>query len=137
MWSNDALARLVEDRLVHRATYIDPAIFALELERIFGRAWLYVAHESQLRNVGDFVTTRIGRERVIVARHDDGRIHAFFNRCTHRGAQVCSAASGNTRSFVCPYHAWSFRTDGSLDGIPHAAAGYGGGVARMHATLGL
>jgi phenylpropionate dioxygenase-like ring-hydroxylating dioxygenase large terminal subunit len=63
-------------------------------------------------------------ERIVVARHTDGKLHAFHNRCSHRGAEVCAAAAGNARNFVCPYHAWTYRTDGSLASVP-LEQGYG------------
>ena len=106
------------------------------MERIFGRAWIYVGHDSQLREVGDFVTARFGRDRIIVARHDDGAVHAFYNRCAHRGAEVCPGSSGNARSFTCPYHAWTYRTDGSLESVP-LAAGYADGLEPRKRELGL
>ena len=135
MWDSAALGDLVGDGRSSRLIYTDPDIFELELERIFGRAWIYVGHESQLRNPGDFFTTRIGRERVIVARHTDGEVYAFMNRCAHRGAEVCPAAAGNAKLFICPYHAWTFRTDGTLDSVP-LPDGYADIQART-AELGL
>jgi len=113
------LAALVEPHRVHRRVYTDPAVFALEMTRIFGRLWIFLAHESQLRRAGDFVRTRIGPEEVIVTRDASGAIHGLLNRCSHRGAQLVSAESGHAASFVCPYHAWSFRPDGTLATIPH------------------
>jgi phenylpropionate dioxygenase-like ring-hydroxylating dioxygenase large terminal subunit len=109
---------LVEHDRVHRAVYSDPALFELELERIFGRAWLVLGHESQIRNPGDFFTTRMGREPVIVTRHTDGSVRVLVNRCAHRGARVCEAAAGSARQLVCAYHGWTYDTDGSLCGLP-------------------
>lgn len=117
--STRELASLVEPQRVHRRVYTDPEIFALEMDRIFGQVWLYVAHESQLAKPGDFVRSRLGRYEVLVTRHGDGRIHVLRNRCAHRGAQLCKARTGNRRSFVCGYHGWSFATDGALEGVPH------------------
>lgn len=122
------IEELVQPGRVHRRVYTDPAVFALEMERIFATAWIFVGHESQIPARGDFFQTRIARRRVIVARHDDGAIHAFSNSCAHRGMAVCAAAAGNARRFTCPYHGWAYRTDGSLAGIPHDA-GYGGRIA--------
>lgn len=111
-------SELVAPGRVHRRFYTDPAIFEEERRRIFRRVWLWLGHDSQLKAHGDFFTARMAGERVIVARHTDGTIRAFHNRCMHRGAEVCAAASGNARSFVCPYHAWTYRTDGSLASVP-------------------
>jgi len=115
----DQLGRLVEPDRVHRRLYTDPAIFELEMTRIFGRCWLFLAHESQVAASGDFIRTRLGREDVIVTRGRDGRIHALVNRCTHRGAQICAHEKGNTAAFACPYHAWTFGLDGVLGSVPH------------------
>ena len=115
---SERLHNLVERGRVSRRLYTDPAVFEEEQKRIFGRVWLWLGHESQLKQPGDFFTTRMGRHRVIVARHDDGEIYAFHNRCTHRGAEVCPKRSGNTEHFECPYHAWTYRTDGSLKTVP-------------------
>ncbi len=133
--TND-LSELVGHGRVHRRFYTDPAVFEQELDRIFRRAWLWLGHESQLEHPGDYFTTRMGRDRIIVARHTDGRIYAFHNRCTHRGAEVCPRPSGHTRLFECPYHAWTFRTDGTLDAVP-IASGYGAGFEARRTELGL
>jgi phenylpropionate dioxygenase-like ring-hydroxylating dioxygenase large terminal subunit len=117
--TDDDLRTLVEPDRVHRRVYTDPAIFDLEMERIFGRTWLYVAHESQLRRSGDFIRARLANREVLVTRGEDGRIHVLDNRCAHRGALLCTAAQGNRRNFLCPYHAWSFRLDGMLNAVPH------------------
>src|SRR5579875_3063491 len=115
--SPDALRRLVEPNRVHRSIYVDPAIFALEMERIFERTWIYVAHESQLPKPGDYLTTQIGRQPMVIVRHDDGSIRALYNRCGHRGARLVGGA-GNVRHFRCCYHGWTFRTDGSVLSVP-------------------
>ena len=109
---------LVREGRVNRRLYTDPAIFQLEMQRIFNRAWLFVGHESQVRQPGDFFTARLAGHNVIVARHTDGQIYAFHNRCTHRGAEVCQEKSGNRSSFECPYHAWTFGTNGGLLSLP-------------------
>ena len=112
------ISGLVRADSVHRRVYTDPQIFELEMERIFGRAWIYLGHESQIREAGAYFLSQLGRTPVIVTRHSDGTIHALINRCSHRGARVCSVPSGKSRGFVCPYHAWTFRTDGSLASVP-------------------
>ena len=94
-------------------------MFALEQERIFGRLWLYVAHESQLQKPGDFVRTRLAQHEVLVTRHQDGKIYVLHNRCPHRGARLCMVDRGSSRLLTCPYHAWAFRPDGTLSAVPH------------------
>src|SRR3954469_12495549 len=97
------LATLVQPDRVHRSVYADPAIFELEMERLFGRAWLILGHDSQVKAPGDYFTTRMGREPVIVV-NDGGAIRVLINRCAHRGTTVCAEGRGNTERFVCPYH---------------------------------
>jgi phenylpropionate dioxygenase-like ring-hydroxylating dioxygenase large terminal subunit len=133
-----AIKGLVQPERVHRAVYTDPALFDLEMDRIFGRAWLILGHESQVRGPGDFFTTRMGREPVIVTRHADGSVRVLVNRCAHRGARVCEAATGSTTEFVCAYHGWTYGTDGRLAGLPlpdgyarPAGDSVGGGLARV------
>ena len=117
------ISELVRGERVHRAAYIDPQVFALESERIFRRVWLYLAHESELPNAGDYVLTHLGPEEVILVREEDGALSCLHNRCAHRGARIVSAPRGNLRQLRCPYHAWSYRLDGSLLGVP-LAEGY-------------
>jgi phenylpropionate dioxygenase-like ring-hydroxylating dioxygenase large terminal subunit len=136
MAANEQLAMLVQPDRVHRALYTDPAIFDLELERIFGRAWLALGHESQLRAPGDYYTTRMGREPVIVARHDDGSVKVLINRCAHRGSMVCAEGRGNVERFVCPYHGWSYDRAGALKAAPFSTGYAPGKLAelRLHAV---
>jgi phenylpropionate dioxygenase-like ring-hydroxylating dioxygenase large terminal subunit len=117
--SRDDILSLVRDDYVHRRAYADPDVFALEQERIFGRLWIYVAHESQLAKPGDFVRTHLGMHEVLVTRHHDGTVHVLHNRCPHRGARLCMVERGHTRLLTCPYHAWAFRADGTLSAVPH------------------
>jgi phenylpropionate dioxygenase-like ring-hydroxylating dioxygenase large terminal subunit len=114
----DAWEDLVRADRVHRSLYTDPTVFALELQRVFGRTWVYLAHESQLPQPNSFRTTRMGLRPVIVTRDGDGAVHALLNRCAHRAATVCREESGVARSFQCPYHGWTFRNTGQLVGVP-------------------
>ncbi|HLQ24404.1 MAG TPA: aromatic ring-hydroxylating dioxygenase subunit alpha [Acidiferrobacterales bacterium] len=111
------------DFRVHTAVYTDPAIFQLEMARIFETTWVYVAHESELPNPGDYLTTTIGTQPAIVSRDADGKIHVMLNRCRHRGSVVCRAERGNTEYFRCPYHNWTYGRDGSLV-APAQKSGY-------------
>lgn len=114
-----AFADLVQSDRVHASLYRDPAVFEAEMDKVFKNTWVWVAHESEVKEAGDFKTTYVGREPVIVARDRKGAIHVMLNRCRHRGATVCEHKKGKTNSFVCPYHGWSFALDGSLRGVPH------------------
>jgi benzoate/toluate 1,2-dioxygenase alpha subunit len=105
---NDGLVRL------DRRVYTDPDIFELELSHIWEKVWVFLAHESQLRGPGDFVTAHIGRQPIIVNRSKAGQIGAFINSCTHRGATLCRTRKGNAKMFACPYHGWTFGADGAL-----------------------
>jgi ethylbenzene dioxygenase alpha subunit len=107
-------------RQIHRRIFWDAEIYEQELERIFARAWLFVAHESQLSGPGSFLTTYMGNDAVIVARGKDDEISVMLNSCPHRGNRVCFADAGTTRSFVCNYHGWAFGLDGNLAGMPEA-----------------
>ncbi len=117
--TRNEIQSLVRPDHVHRRAYADPEVFALEQERIFGRLWLYVAHESQLRKPGDFVRTQLAQHEVLVTRNQDGKIYVLHNRCPHRGARLCMVDSGSSRLLTCPYHAWAFRPDGTLAAVPH------------------
>lgn len=97
-----------------RRIFSDPQVFALEIERIFNRSWLYLGHESEISRMGDYVTRPMGSDHVIVSRGEDGMVRAFLNACRHRGMQLCRADAGSARRFVCPYHAWTYDTTGAL-----------------------
>lgn len=102
---------------VDRRIFSEQWIYEQELYRIFARSWLFVAHESQIPNSGDFLTTTMGEDLVIVCRQKDLSIKVFLNSCPHRGNRVCFADAGNSRRFVCNYHGWSFDNAGALQGM--------------------
>lgn len=103
--------------LVHTRAYTDPGVFELEMRRIFESSWVYVAHESQIPEPGDYVTTSAGGQPLIVSRAEDGRVHVLLNRCRHRGSVVCRMERGHSHHFRCPYHSWVYRNDGTLVGV--------------------
>ena len=100
--------------LVDREAFVSDDIYRLEIERIFNRTWIFLAHESEIPAAGDYVTRILGRAPVVVVRGKDGAIHALLNSCRHRGTMICRADAGNIRHFVCPYHGWSYERDGRL-----------------------
>ena len=113
------LAELVEPDRVHRSVYTDPALFDAEMEHIFERVWVYCGHESQVPRTGDYTTLQIGRQPMVMVRDKDASIRVLYNRCPHRGTQICGNTKGNTgQGFVCSYHAWSFHLDGRVRAIP-------------------
>jgi phenylpropionate dioxygenase-like ring-hydroxylating dioxygenase large terminal subunit len=102
---------------ISREIFANAEIYRREIEQIFGRAWLFVGHESQIRKPGDFFMSKMGEESVILTRDRANKIHVFLNSCRHRGMKVCRYDEGNTTNFICPYHAWSYATDGRLVGV--------------------
>ncbi len=107
-----------EGGLIDRRIFADREIYDLERERIFARCWLYLGHECEIPNPGDFVTRYMGEDPVILARDLNGQLRAHLNMCRHRGNRVCRADRGNTKLFQCSYHGWSYTTDGKLALVP-------------------
>src|SRR3954471_13840737 len=127
----------IETGLFPAAIYSDPDVFHLERERLFSRTWQFLAHESEIPEPGDYVVRRIVDDSFIVARNEHGGISVLLNMCRHRGMQVCRAEAGNASHFRCPYHAWTYRNDGRLAGLPFHEEAYSGedGFARAGQTL--
>ncbi|MFJ2759010.1 Rieske 2Fe-2S domain-containing protein [Nocardioides sp. NPDC087217] len=117
--------RLVRADKVHGSLYTDPAIFAEELQKIWFKTWVFVGHESEVPQPNDYVRKRLATQDVVMTRDKDGEVHLLVNRCAHRGLQVCDDAKGNSSSFRCPYHGWTYRNTGELLGYPYNK-GYGG-----------
>ena len=124
--------RLVDsdNGLVSRRIFIEPEIYQQELERIFARCWLFLCHESQIPQPGDFLTTYMGEDPVLVMRDNAGQARAFLNVCRHRGNRLCRADTGNAASFTCAYHGWTYRNDGRLVGVPYLKEFYRGELNR-------
>jgi benzoate/toluate 1,2-dioxygenase alpha subunit len=118
------LAELALDDRMHRLAYVDPEVFELEMDRIFARSWVYVGHESEVPQPGDFITTTAGRQPIIMTRNRDGAIRLLFNRCMHRGAIVCREERGTSSFFRCLYHGWCYDANGKLINVPYRG-GYG------------
>jgi phthalate 3,4-dioxygenase subunit alpha len=122
----DAVVADVRQGMVPAHIYSNPELFELERTQLFADAWVFVAHESEIPDPGDYVVRRVVDDSFIVVRDEDGVVRVHFNMCLHRGMQVCRAELGNTSHFRCPYHGWSYRNDGSLAGLPFYEDAYGG-----------
>jgi benzoate/toluate 1,2-dioxygenase alpha subunit len=132
----ETIRSLVHRDHVHRSLYLDPALFDLEMERIFGGTWIYVGHDSLIPNNGDYITTRAGKQPLVMSRHSDGQVYVIFNSCGHRGAIVCNEDKGNADLFRCCYHGWTFKTNGDLDAIA-MRRGYGESFDASNPALGM
>ena len=110
--------------LLSRRIFIEEDIYQQELEQIFARCWLFLCHETQVPNPGDYFTTYMGEDPVLVVRDTAGRVNAFLNVCAHRGNKLCRADSGNAASFICAYHGWAYSNDGKLQAVPNLKDAY-------------
>ena len=116
----DILSNAVEDApekgviRANRRVFTDEEIFELEMKHIFEGNWVYLAHESQIPNVGDYFTTYIGRQPVVITRDKAGNLNCLINACSHRGAMLCRRKTDNRTTLTCPFHGWTFRNDGTL-----------------------
>jgi phenylpropionate dioxygenase-like ring-hydroxylating dioxygenase large terminal subunit len=119
------------------AIYSDPGVFEAEEERVFSRAWVFLAHESEIPDPGDYVVRRIVHDSFIVVRDEYGGIRVLANVCRHRGMQVCRAERGNASHFRCPYHGWTYRNTGDLVGVPFHEDAYGGDREFPKSEFGL
>jgi len=126
----DSPHRYIDDRpdagifRVHAGVFTDPVLFDMELKYIFERTWCFLGHESQLPRAHDFLATHIGRVPVLLTRGADGAVRAFLNACRHKGAQLTRTEAGNRKYIVCPYHGWTYSSDGRCVAIKDKPAGY-------------
>ena len=119
---------------VKRMSMVSPEIFQLEQARIFDKVWLYVGHESELEQAGDYRRRQVAGRPLVFLRGGDEKIRVFYNACTHRGARICRSDEGNATRFQCFYHAWMFNTKGELVGVPDQA-GYSTGFDKRERAL--
>jgi phenylpropionate dioxygenase-like ring-hydroxylating dioxygenase large terminal subunit len=111
-------SRFFKPGRVHRQIYTDPGIFELEMTNIFGSAWVYIGHESQIKKPGDYFATQMGRRPILMVRDEEGRVRVIHNQCAHRGAMVVATDKGNAPEFTCCYHGWTYHLDGRIKGVP-------------------
>ena len=119
------LSELVQPTRLHKDIYISPDVFELEMERIWGNAWVYIGHDSQVPKAGDYITLNYGRMPVVMVRDRQDQVHVLHNRCGHKGAKLVDQPCGKVNAFRCCYHGWTYKLDGTLVGVPHMA-GYEG-----------
>ncbi|WP_326834745.1 aromatic ring-hydroxylating dioxygenase subunit alpha [Amycolatopsis rhabdoformis] len=128
-WVSRTRAGIGEGRFPARA-FNDEAVYALEQDRLFTKAWCFLAHESEIPSPGDYVTRAIANNNIIVARDEHGEVHASLNMCRHRGNVMCKSEMGNASHFRCSYHGWTYKNSGELVGVPYMKEGYEGRLKR-------
>ena len=111
---DQAVAAYVPGYGLPRFFYTDSDVYARDMERVFRRHWHCLAHDSVVAGAHEFELFDMGPDQVILTRDGDGQLHALLNMCRHKGARVCTEQRGTARSFVCPYHAWTYGNDGGL-----------------------
>lgn len=131
----NAIAAIEPVRVVDNRTYVDPRVYDVELERIFDRVWLFVGHESEIGKPGDFVTTTVAGNPMLITRDRTGRVRAYHNVCRHRGACVVTDKCGHAAAFRCPYHFWTYSLEGKLISVPGEESYEGTGFDK--AQMGL
>lgn len=113
-----------EHGLIQGEIFHSKDIYEAELELVFARSWLFLAHDGMIPRKGDFIQTYMGEDPVVVVRQADGSVRAFLNQCRHRGMRICRADQGNTKSFMCSFHGWTYDIAGNLIHVPHEAEAY-------------
>lgn len=116
--SYDDRAALNEASTIPASWYVDARIAKLETETVFSKNWQMVGRASDVEKPGQFITTSVAGEPIVVVRGSDGTLRAFYNVCRHHAAAVVTEACGQASILRCPYHGWNYGLDGSLKGMP-------------------
>lgn len=124
---------------VNTLAYTDQGLFAEEMNQVFSKTWIYIGHESEVPNAGDFKTSFVGLQPVILTRDANSKINVVVNRCVHRASVVCREARGNAKEFQCPYHGWIYGMDGKLLAVSERRepGGYSESFDAPHGLLAL
>ncbi len=123
-------ASMVDDRIadgmfrIDRSIYTDPAVFEAEMRNIFEASWIFLCHENQVAEPGDYFATEMGRQPVFISRQEDGAIACFINACSHRGAILTPLRQGNAKVLTCRFHGWAFNCDGRCVRIKNQDTGF-------------
>ena len=99
---------------VARSMFTEPDLFDLEMELIFEKCWIYACHESEISQNHDYVTMQAGRQPLIITRDGTGSLNGIINACAHRGTTLTRVSRGHQSTFTCPFHAWTYKSDGKL-----------------------
>lgn len=120
-WTPEKIKALVNQEvgLLDPRIFTDQGLYEIELEKVFARSWLLLGHEGHVPNAGDYLTTYMGEDPVIVVRQKDKSIKVFLNQCRHRGMRIERSDFGNAKSFTCTYHGWAYDTAGNLVNVPY------------------
>lgn len=118
-YSNDRAAIDVSALTLPAGYYTDPAYFARETEALFHRNWLFAGRDDDAPRPGSYVVRRFGAASIVIVRGEDGVLRGFHNVCRHRGTLLCAGDEGEVGALQCPYHAWTYRLDGTLHKAPY------------------
>lgn len=139
--NRDELAQYLRDTVrpeegrIPAYIFSNPVIHDLEMEKLFLKNWLFLAHESEIEEPGEFVTRDLAGHSVIVSRGDDGQIRVFLNMCRHRGMRLCRADHGQQSHFTCPYHGFTYSSTGNLTGVPFQRDAFGADFDKSKMSL--
>jgi len=131
------LQRRKPNTALEREFYCSPEEYQVDLDMIWYRTWLFVGHDCEVPNAGDYMTVQIGAYPLVVIRDRSGGLNAFHNSCRHRGSRICSAEKGSATRLVCPYHQWTYHLDGRLFAARDMGAGFDRtqyGLHRVHCS---